>query len=261
MVSTSINYLVATFRRSISHDSTMFLVSVLLLFSIPLVRVMRNGGAFGSVSLRWTVYFFSLESGSRSPASISDLSPITGVLSFAPGEVVSEISLTVHDDSLPELEEAFEVELMLASVDGGSVVGARLDNGSTAVVVVGASDEPHGVIGLSDASTSIALAEDIPPESPGSGQAQLLVDRAFGTIGTVRTLWEVFPLSDDTFPDYVDLLFFGDQGAGVSMAMPRPHTTTTALQFSGQPGGVVTVPRQYQPTNISAGFTIRYAHH
>lgn len=230
---------------------------ILLLFSIPSIRVVRRGGTFGSVSLRWMVYFLSMETGSRLPASVSDLSLITGLLNFAPGDVMREISLTVRDDSLPELEEMFQVELEIASVDGGSIMGARLDNDSTAVLVVGASDEPRGVLGLADASTSITLAEDVPPENPSLGQAELLVDRAFGTIGTVRALWEVLPLSDVTLPDYVDLLFFGNQGPGVGVGTPRPNTTTAALQFSGLPGGVVTVPRQYQPTNISFGFTIR----
>lgn len=221
------------------------------------VRVARSGGSFGSVSLQWTIYLLSSESGSRSLADVADISPITGILNFAPMDEVLGISLTIQDDSIPELAEMFEVELLITSVDGGPIVGARLGNSSAAVVVIGASDEPRGVIRIADANTRIAIAEDVPPENAALGQAQLLVDRVFGTIGPVRALWEIFPLSDITLPDYVDLLFFGDRGAGVGVATPRPHTTTMALQFNGQLGAVVNVPGQYQPSNISAGFTIR----
>lgn len=204
------------------------------------------------------VYFISVESGSRIVADAADISPITGILSFDAGEMVRELSLTIHDDSIPELAEAFEVELSVISVDGeAAITGARVSNNSAAVVVVAASDEPRGVIRIADASTAIAIAEDVPAENPAVGMAQLQLERTFGSIGAVSVLWEVFPVADSDFPDYVDLLFFGAQGAEVGVAVPRPHTTTTALQFSGQPGSVVTVPSQYQPSNISAGFTIR----
>ncbi len=204
------------------------------------------------------VYFISVESGSRIVADAADISPITGILSFDAGEMVRELSLTIHDDSIPELAEAFEVELSVISVDGeAAITGARVSNNSAAVVVVAASDEPRGVIRIADASTAIAIAEDVPAENPAVGMAQLQLERTFGSIGAVSVLWEVFPEADSDFPDYVDLLFFGAQGAEVGVAVPRPHTTTTALQFSGQPGSVVTVPSQYQPSNISAGFTIR----
>lgn len=193
-------------------------------------------------------------------AEVADVRPVTGLLNFAPGDAARDLPLlTIEDDSDPELAEVFEVELSILSVDGGPIVGARLDNSSsTAVLVVGASDDPHGVIQIAQASTSVAIAEDIPPQNTALGQAQLVVDRQFGTIGVVRALWELFPQSDVTVPNYVDLLFFGDAGANGGVVTPRPHTTTTALQFTGQSGSVVMVPSQYQPANIATGFTIRY---
>ncbi len=204
------------------------------------------------------IYFINASSSSRSPADTSDITPITGILNFAAGEMMQEITLTVQDDSVPELSEIFQVELSIPTIEGMSFGGARLGNASSAVLMIGENDEPNGVLLIADASTAITIAEDIPSNNVALGQALVLVDRAFGTIGAIQALWDIMPLSDVTLPDYVDLLFFGERGAGVSLATPRPNTATAALRFSGQSRSVVTVPSQYHPTNISNGFTIRF---
>lgn len=202
------------------------------------------------------IYFINATSGNRIPADATDIAPITGILNFIPGQMMDEISLGVQDDSIPELSEMFQVELSITSIEGAFTSG-RLGNTSTVLVIVGESDEPNGVLMIADASTTITIAEDIPLDNVALGQAQILVDRIFGTIGAVEALWEITPLSDIILPDYVDLLFFGEHGAGVALATPRPNTATAALRFSGQSGSIVTVPSQYHPTNISSGFTIR----
>lgn len=218
--------------------------------------VTRGGGSFGSVNLRWTI--FSINSGTRSLADAMDVTPQMGVLNFNPGVLSQTISLSIIDDSTPELEEFLEVELSISSVQATPLSGARLDNDSVAVVVIDASDDPHGVLMVADGSSMLAVAEDIPPTNMALGTAAVEIVRSFGTIGSVRALWEVLPLSDNALPQFVDLLFFGVAGPAVSTASGRPSTGTTALRFSGQSSSIVTVPEIYQPSNTSNGFTIRY---
>lgn len=222
-------------------------------------RVIRDRGSFGSVSLRWTIYFINASSEIRSPADPTDITPITGILNFGPGVMTREISLIVEDDSVPELSEVFQVQLIIPTieVEGVTENDARLGNDSSALLVVVESDEPNGVLMLAEGSTELTVAEDVPTDNVALGQAQVFVQRNFGTIGTVGVLWEITPSPPLIFPDYVDLLFSGEQGAAVGVATPRPHTATDALSFSGQPGSLVTVPSQYHPINISSGFTIR----
>lgn len=167
------------------------------------------------------------------------------------------LPITIQDDSMPELAETFEVELTIPTMEGVSISGARLDNDSSAFVIVAESDEPNGVLRIADVSTMVAIAEDVPPSNIALGRAQLSVERMFGTIGAVQALWEVLAVSDNILPNYVDLIFFGERGTSVGVSTPRPNTVTSALRFLGQTGSVVTVPRQYHPTNISSGFTIR----
>ena len=76
----------------------------------------------------------------------------------------------------------------------------------------------------------------------------------------LQVAWELVPAVDPLLPSFTDLLFFGGvAGEGVTPGTPRDSTGTSTLQFSGQPGAVLTVEAMYQPSDISGGFTIRYA--
>ncbi len=235
-----------------SYNITMYGVTLCVSYSF---RVVRGGGSFGSVSLSWTIYSISMVTGSRSPANTTDISPVTAFISFSPGELSQTVSLNVQDDTIPELMEMFEVQLSIPSTEG--IEGARLENDSVSIVIIAASDEPNGVLRISDASTMVTVAEDVPPDDLALGQSQIQVERTFGVIGAVQVLWEVLPTLENTLPDFTDLVFFGERGPGVTITPSRPDTGTTALRFTGQAGAIVTIPDQYIPSNISSGFTIR----
>lgn len=219
---------------------------------------MRGQGLFGTVSLSWMIYSIDGGTGVRSAASATDLSPTSGILTFPPSQVNQTILLHIQDDSIPELAEILEVELSILSVEDSAANAARLDNNSVATIIIGESDEPNGVLVIADSSAMVTVAEDVPPENTALGQAQIQVERRFGTIGYVRALWEIWLLSDINLPDFVDVIFFGERGTDVRNATLRPNTGTAALQFTGETGSVLTVPPQYHPTNITNGFTIRY---
>ena len=221
--------------------------------------MVREAGSIGSVSLMWAVYY--VVGGVRSPASTQDVTPVSGILTFNPGDTFMTIPLMILDDVLPELAEELEVELTLSTVQPAPLIGARLGNDSVAMVLIEPSDDPYGVLVVSSSTSMLTVAEDVPAMDPTLGSATVEVVRTFGRIGTVRVLWEVYPQGSVSLPQYVDLIFFGVAGPGVSSATPRTNTNTSALSFTGQAGSIVTVPTMYQPNNITNGFTIRLVMH
>ena len=167
------------------------------------------------------------------------------------------ISFDIIDDSLPELSEVYEVELSIFNIIGETNDGASLGDTNTSTIVVQESDDPYGLLSISQASADLEIAEDIPADNLGFGMATVQVERMRGNIGNIRVLWEVLPV-DVVLPSFVNLLFLGDRGASVQTAPSRPDTGTQALLFAAANGaaGLVTVPPQYQP-DIGDGFTIR----
>ncbi len=219
-------------------------------------RVTRGAGSLGTVSLQWTLY--SIVGGVRTSANGDDITPVSGILTFNPGVRLLPLSLTVVNDDLPELGEEFEVEFRISTVQSAPLIGARLDNDSVSMVTVLPSDDPYGVLSISSSTSMLSVAEDIPPEDPSVGVATVDVVRSGGSIGTVQALWEVWPEGVESLPSYVDLLLYGVLGGGVRSATPRPSTNTSAITFTGQLDSIVRVPGDYQPTNVSNGFTVRY---
>ena len=218
-------------------------------------RVVRDAGTIGSVTLQWTLY--SVVGGVRTIADNQDIVPAAGILTFDPGVATLPITLTMVDETVAELAELFEVEVDLSDIQTTPLIGAALGNDTVAMVTIAASDDPHGVLDVSISSSMLSVAEDLPPQSPGLGTATVEVERSAGTIGSVRALWEVWPEGAGSLPQYVDLLFYGEAGPAVSSAMPRLHSNTSALSFTGQSGSTVSVPAMYQPTNLSSGYSIR----
>ena len=90
------------------------------------------------------------------------------------------------DDTLPELEEMFEVELSIAAIFGDSSTGARLGNSSIAVVIVPESDDPYGLFRIAEGSRMVEVAEDVPAGQPELGSVAVSVERTFGMLGEVE---------------------------------------------------------------------------
>ena len=158
-----------------SHDS----------LSVP-HSVNRVRGTFGTVDLSWTVYQLNISSDTRYPALVSDLSPTSNLISFLEGNTSSTVEFTIMDDTLPELEEMFEVELSIADIFGDSSTGARLGNSSIAVVIVPDSDDPYGLFRIAEGSRTVEVAEDVPAGQPELGSVSVSVERTFGVLGEVE---------------------------------------------------------------------------
>ena len=74
-----------------------------------------------------------------SPSSFSG-----GTLRFDPGESSHTVYVHVVEDSEPELDEVFRVEL------SNPTGGARIDNRGVVDVVIATNDNAHGIIGFAE---------------------------------------------------------------------------------------------------------------
>lgn len=84
---------------------------------------MRNGGTHGLVSVNWTIIRNSTD---KTPVS-SDLSPVSGTLFFAEGQMIAVLPLNITQDNLPEEAEAFLLRLIPRSVQGGAEVDEPME--------------------------------------------------------------------------------------------------------------------------------------
>ncbi|KAJ8006188.1 hypothetical protein DPEC_G00125640 [Dallia pectoralis] len=130
-----------------------------------------------------------------------------GVLDFLPGERFKYISVTVVDNSVPELEKEFWVELYnpeggVAQILRGEGSGsgdsdtdffllfshhrASLGVASHITVTIVASDDAHGVLQFNQSSLSVNGTE---PEE-GHSTVLLQVERLFGALSNVTLFWE-----------------------------------------------------------------------
>lgn len=82
------------------------------------ITVVRNGGTHGNVSVSWV-----LTRNSSDPSLVlADISPSSGVLHFAQGQLLASIPLTVVDDDLPEEAEAYLLQILPHTIQGGAEV-------------------------------------------------------------------------------------------------------------------------------------------
>uniref|UniRef100_A0A8C3XBP1 Adhesion G-protein coupled receptor V1 n=1 Tax=Catagonus wagneri TaxID=51154 RepID=A0A8C3XBP1_9CETA len=145
--------------------------------------------------------------------SPEDYQSVAGTLEFQPGERFKYISVNITDNSIPELEKSFKVELLnleggvtgLFRVDGsGSGDGdmefflptthkrASLGVASQILVTISASDHAHGVFEFSPESFFVSGTE---PED-GYSTVILNVIRSHGALSQVTLLWSI-----DSDPD------------------------------------------------------------
>ena len=136
------------------------------------------------MTLQWTAYEFNSSSGELQPTD-SDISPSLNFVTFEEGNTSNVIQFTITDDTLPELEETFIIELSIISITGDSQDGARLGDPSSAMVVVAASDDPYGLFRVAMDDREVELAEDVPLEQPLLGRVDIMVERTFGRLGDV----------------------------------------------------------------------------
>lgn len=82
------------------------------------ITVVRNGGTHGNISVNWIL---TRNSSDPSPVT-ADIRPSSGVLHFAQGQMLASVPLTVVNDDLPEEAEAYLLQILPRTVQGGAEV-------------------------------------------------------------------------------------------------------------------------------------------
>eukprot|EP00794_Sanderia_malayensis_P009868 gene9868-10878_t len=133
------------------------------------LAIYRTMPAAGNVSLNWTIEGMN--------ASL-DFTQTSGKLFIKQGVAQSLLVLTTTNDSIPERNDLFTVRLSDPITSGVSETGAAVlvAGDSTATVIIGASDEPHGIIEFAPRSQPIKVTETY-------GRITLRLIRTMGSIG------------------------------------------------------------------------------
>ena len=139
------------------------------------IGLIRSGGTFGSVSVQYDII-----DGRATGGADYDLVFRSGTVVFATGQSTAAIMIPITDDSEPELQEDFTVQISLAV---GSA--ATLGTISAASVVIEASDSPFGVIGFSQTGVN-GIRVSNPTTEQGPSSFTFSVVRSGGLTGTTQ---------------------------------------------------------------------------
>uniref|UniRef100_A0A8C4S4U8 Adhesion G-protein coupled receptor V1 n=1 Tax=Erpetoichthys calabaricus TaxID=27687 RepID=A0A8C4S4U8_ERPCA len=97
------------------------------------LAIVRNSGTLGNVTVQWAALI-------NGQFVFNDIHPVTGQVSFAPGETIKTLTVQILPDDVPEIEEVIRVELTSAS-NGGSIGQLRSVN-----LIVPPNDNPYGTV-------------------------------------------------------------------------------------------------------------------
>ncbi|KAF6125476.1 hypothetical protein HJG60_009913 [Phyllostomus discolor] len=139
------------------------------------ITVVRNGGTHGNISVNWVL---TRNSSDPSPVT-ADISPSSGVLRFAQGQMVASIPLTVVNDDIPEEAEAYLLQILPHTIQGG----AEVSEPAELLFYIQDSDDVYGLI------TFFPIENQKIESSPGERYLSLSFTRLGGTKGDVRMFY------------------------------------------------------------------------
>uniref|UniRef100_A0A8C5K7C0 Calx-beta domain-containing protein n=1 Tax=Jaculus jaculus TaxID=51337 RepID=A0A8C5K7C0_JACJA len=139
------------------------------------ITVVRNGGTHGNVSVNWVL----MRNGSDPSPVTEDVTPSSGLLRFAQGQLLASVSLTIVDDDLPEEAEAYVLRILPHTIQGGAEVGEPAE----LLFHIQDSDDVYGLIELFPAESQKIES------SPGERYLSLSFRREGGATGDVRVLY------------------------------------------------------------------------
>ncbi|XP_068782490.1 adhesion G-protein coupled receptor V1 [Struthio camelus] len=183
--------------------------------------------------------------------SPEDYQAIVGTLEFQPGERYKYITVNITDNSVPELEKDFKVELLnpegrvaelFKNDDSGSGDGnvdfflptvhqhASLGIASHIIVTIEASDDAHGVFEFSMESLSVNGTE---PED-GDSIIVLQVVRSHGALSQVTLHWIIVcDLTEDLMSNYGNVTFdVGQARANITVQVSPDEVPELDKMFS-----------------------------
>ncbi|XP_008827569.1 adhesion G-protein coupled receptor V1 [Nannospalax galili] len=133
-------------------------------------------------------------------SSQSDFVPSSGELIFEPGDREATIAVTILDDTVPEEEESFRVQLK--NPKGGAEIGV---NGYVRVTIL-SNDDAYGVVAFAQNSLHKQV-EEMEQDS----LVTLNVERLKGIYGHITVAWEAVGSIGDVFPTSGVISFMEDQ--------------------------------------------------
>uniref|UniRef100_A0A8D0RUU6 Calx-beta domain-containing protein n=1 Tax=Sus scrofa TaxID=9823 RepID=A0A8D0RUU6_PIG len=139
------------------------------------ITVVRNGGTHGNISVNWV-----LTRNSSDPSLVTaDIRPSSGVLHFAQGQMLASIPLTVVNDDLPEEAEAYLLQILPHTVQGG----AEVSEPAELLFYIQDSDDVYGLI------TFFPMENQKIRSSPGERYLSLSFTRLGGSKGDVKMFY------------------------------------------------------------------------
>ncbi|KAK7486800.1 hypothetical protein BaRGS_00021947, partial [Batillaria attramentaria] len=184
-------------------------------------NVVRQRGDDGTVTVTWLI---QQRTAAGLTSAESDFTNYTGTVVFAPGERFKTFEAQVTEETVPELDEHFDITLVSVESDDGlvgstNVSGASINPSAHRLqVTIAANDYPYGLLQFSsvigvppsvDAGGLIEPATQVPTVVVGEegGVVPLVVERAQGLLGSVSVEWRTIDrtaVSEGKIPpDYV----------------------------------------------------------
>ncbi|XP_019373727.1 PREDICTED: G-protein coupled receptor 98 [Gavialis gangeticus] len=139
------------------------------------ITVVRNGGTHGNVSVSWIIV---RNSSDPSPVT-ADLTPESGELHFAQGQMLATLPLNIINDDIPEEAEAYLLRILAHTIKGG----AEVSEPSELLFYIQDSDDVYGVI------TFYPLENQRIESNPTGRFLSLSFARQRGTIGVVKLIY------------------------------------------------------------------------
>uniref|UniRef100_A0A096MK89 Adhesion G-protein coupled receptor V1 n=1 Tax=Rattus norvegicus TaxID=10116 RepID=A0A096MK89_RAT len=139
------------------------------------ITVVRNGGTHGNVSVNWVL---TRNSSDPSPVT-ADLSPASGTLQFAQGQMLALIPLAIIDDELPEEAEAYLLTILPHTIQGG----AEVSEPAQLLFYVQDSDDVYGEIAL------FPVESQRIESSPSERSLSLSFTRLGGSKGDLKVIY------------------------------------------------------------------------
>ncbi|NWI09710.1 GPR98 protein, partial [Crypturellus soui] len=206
--------------------------------------VVRAQGLLGTVAVEYRTVPLTA-------SSPEDYQAIAGTLEFQPGERYKYVTVNITDNSVPELEKDFKVELLnpeggvaelFRNDDSGSGDGntdfflpsvhqhASLGIASHIIVTIEASDDAHGVFEFSMESLAVNGSE---PED-GDNVIVLQIVRSHGALSRVTLHWIIVcDLTEDLMSNYGNVTFdVGQARANITVQVSPDEVPELDEMFS-----------------------------
>uniref|UniRef100_A0A8C8RXK2 Adhesion G-protein coupled receptor V1 n=1 Tax=Pelusios castaneus TaxID=367368 RepID=A0A8C8RXK2_9SAUR len=139
------------------------------------ITVVRNGGTHGNVSVTWII---TRNSSDSSPVT-TDITPASGVLHFAQGQMLASLPLNIINDDFPEEAEAYLLRILADTIQGG----AEVSEPAELLFFIQDSDDVYGLIEF------YPLENQRIESNPTGRFLSLSFARQRGTVGVVRLVY------------------------------------------------------------------------